>query len=134
MKIECKRVLMIDDEPDITYIVEFILNSAGFKVETINDPTEAIPLLGRQKYDLIILDLMMARLDGFTLLKKIREGDLFKERPILILSSRQLSPEETSMLESNDAQVMAKPFEPSRLIEKVREIMEERLCSTASSG
>jgi two-component system alkaline phosphatase synthesis response regulator PhoP len=120
---QAMRILLVDDEPDITFIVEFILNSGGFEVTRLNDSTKTIEELKSKKYSLIILDLMMPQQSGFTTLKLIREDDELKSQPVLILSTRQISVEETGFLKQHEAQIMAKPFEPQRLLEKVREIL-----------
>lgn len=125
MEGEIHRILLVDDEPDITFIVEFILTSGGFEVVRLNDSTLALDELKSKSYSLIILDLMMPKQSGFTTLKLIREDEALKELPVLILSTRQLSVEETDFLKNAEAQVMAKPFEPQRLLEKVREILSD---------
>ncbi|MFH1873889.1 MAG: response regulator [Pseudomonadota bacterium] len=121
----CKKILHIDDEPDITYVVEFVLSSNGFEVGILSDSTQAVSELLNNKYCLLILDLMMPKIDGFEVIKRIREEETLKQLPILILSSRQLSTEETNFLKQMNAQVISKPFEPHRLLEKVREIVAE---------
>jgi two-component system phosphate regulon response regulator PhoB len=125
MEGETKRVLLVDDEPDITFIVEFILTSGGFEVTRLNDSTLALDELHSKQYSMLILDLMMPKQSGFTTLKLIREDEALKGLPVLILSTRQLSVEETDFLKNAEAQVMAKPFEPQRLLEKVREILSD---------
>ncbi len=123
MEAGAKKVLVMDDEPDITYIIEFLLTNAGFEVTRLNDSMKAVDELTKKKYDLLILDLMMPKLDGFTLLKNIREHAGLKDQHVLILSSRQLTRDETTLLATLSAEVMAKPFEPHRLLEKVREVI-----------
>ncbi len=120
-----RKVLHIDDEPDITYVVEFVLSSNGFEVGILTDSTQAVSELLNNDYCLLILDLMMPKIDGFEVIKLIRQEEKLKQLPILILSSRQLSTEETEFLKQMNAQVISKPFEPHRLLEKVREIVTE---------
>lgn len=117
------KILLVDDEPDITYIVEFILTHGGFEVHKINDSTLALDELTGGGYALLVLDLMMPKKDGFTLLEEIRRVDELKGLPILILSSRLMDSRETKMLEDHSARIMAKPFDPPRLLDKVREIV-----------
>ncbi|MBT3182008.1 MAG: response regulator transcription factor [Deltaproteobacteria bacterium] len=125
MKEIAKKILLVDDEPDITYIVDFVLKNGGFDVKTINDSTTVLDEIKKSLYDLAILDLMMPNMDGFTLLEKIRKSNKPSTLPVLILSSRQLSNEEIDFLKNNGASIMAKPFEPQRLLDKVREIVTE---------
>jgi len=118
-----KRVLLVDDEADITYIVEFILAQSDIEVDYCNDSRQAVPKLLEKDYSLLILDLMMPHLSGFEVLQEVRKQEKLKGLPIMILSSRQLSPDETSLIDSMHANMMSKPFEPHRLLEKVREII-----------
>ncbi len=120
---ELKKILQVDDEPDITYIVEFVLTNGGFEVMRLNDSTLAVNELLANQYALLILDLMMPKMSGFDVLEALRKEDPLKELKVLILSSRQLTNDETEFLKEHGANVMSKPFEPSRLLEKVREIV-----------
>lgn len=123
MEKDLKKILLVDDEPDITFIVEFLLANANFKVTRLNDATLALGELKSGGYDLMILDLMMPKLSGFELLEIMKKDEAVKGQRVLILSSRQLSKEETTYLDSVGADVIAKPFEPHRLLEKVREML-----------
>lgn len=120
-----KKILHVDDEPDITFIIEFVLTSGGFDVVRLNDSSKAVDELVKNDFALLILDLMMPQMDGFTVLNNLRQQPKLKDLSVLILSSRQLSTEETELLKSNNAQMMGKPFEPHRLLEKVREMIAE---------
>jgi len=120
---EKKKILQVDDEPDITYIVEFVLTNGGFDVVRLNDSTQTIPELLANDYSLLILDLMMPKMSGFDILENLRKENRLAHLNVLILSSRQLSNGETEFLRDHRADMMSKPFEPFRLLEKVREIV-----------
>ena len=70
-----KRILLIDDEPDITFTIKDILEDNGFQVDSFNDPILALNYYKVSFYDLVILDIKMPRMDGFELYTKIREKD-----------------------------------------------------------
>ncbi len=70
-----KRILLIDDEQDLTYTLEKVLQDNGFKVDAFNDPTLALDNYKTNFYDLVILDIKMPKMDGFELYIKIREKD-----------------------------------------------------------
>ncbi|MFH1653656.1 MAG: response regulator [Pseudomonadota bacterium] len=122
---QSKKILHVDDEIDIIYIVEFVLSNGGFEVVRLDDSTLAIEELKKTDYSLLILDLMMPKLDGFALLEKLRREASLQKLPVMILSSRQLTKDETDFCKNMKAFVMSKPFEPHRLLEKVREILTE---------
>jgi len=70
-----KRILLIDDEPDITFTIKDILEGNEFQVDSFNDPIIALNYYKVSFYDLVILDIKMPRMDGFELYTKIREKD-----------------------------------------------------------
>jgi DNA-binding response OmpR family regulator len=70
-----KKILVIDDESDVTFTIKNILEDNGFKVDTFNDPILALNYYKVNFYDLVILDILMPKMDGFELYIKIREKD-----------------------------------------------------------
>ena len=70
-----KKILLIDDEPDLTYTIKKILEDNEFEVDTFNDPILALNNYKANLYDLIILDIKMPKMDGFELYIKMREKD-----------------------------------------------------------
>jgi DNA-binding response OmpR family regulator len=70
-----KRILLIDDEPDITFTIKDILEDNGFQVDSFNDPILALNSYKSNFYDLVILDIKMPKMDGFELYTKMREKD-----------------------------------------------------------
>jgi DNA-binding response OmpR family regulator len=70
-----KKILLVDDEPDITFTIKLILKEIGFQIDTFNDPITALKSYRTNFYDLVILDIKMQKMDGFQLYTKIREKD-----------------------------------------------------------
>jgi DNA-binding response OmpR family regulator len=70
-----KKILLVDDEPDITYTIKNLLEENGFKVDEFNDPILALNNYQVNFYDLVILDIKMPKMDGFEFYIKIREQD-----------------------------------------------------------
>jgi len=70
-----KRILLVDDEPDIIFTITKILEENGFKVDSFNDPLLALNYYKVNFYDLVILDIKLPKMDGFELYTKIREKD-----------------------------------------------------------
>ena len=75
VKTMTKKILLVDDEPDVTYTIKNILEDSGFKADSFNDPILALNNYKVNFYDLIILDIKMPKMDGFELYLKIREKD-----------------------------------------------------------
>ena len=70
-----KKILLVDDEPDVTYTIKKIVEDNGYKVDSFNDPILALNSYNVNFYDLVILDIKMPTMDGFELYLKIREKD-----------------------------------------------------------
>ena len=70
-----KRILVVDDEPDLTQVSTLALEYHGFKVDSFNDPQEALSKFKPGSYDLIILDIKMPKMDGFELYHEIKKKD-----------------------------------------------------------
>jgi len=75
VKTKTKKILLVDDEPDLTYTIKRILEDNGFKVDSFNDPILALKHYKVNFYALVILDIKMPKMDGFELYLKIREKD-----------------------------------------------------------
>jgi len=70
-----KKILLVDNEPDITYAIESVLEDNGFEVDSFNDPVLASSTYKQNHYDLVLLDIKMPKMDGFELYERIREKD-----------------------------------------------------------
>jgi len=75
VKTKAKKILLVDDEPDVTYTIKKIVEDNGFKADSFNDPILALNYYKVDFYDLVILDIKMPKMDGFQLYTKIREKD-----------------------------------------------------------
>lgn len=125
MKDKKIKILLVDDEPDIAYVMEFRLQNGGFDVTVMSDPHKVAPTLAEGNFDILMLDLMMPEMDGFEVLGQVRKNKKLAGIPVLILTARYLLAKETALLSKLKADVMAKPFEPHRLLEKVREMIKD---------
>jgi DNA-binding response OmpR family regulator len=75
VKTKTKKILLVDDEPDVTYTIKKIVEDNGFKADSFNDPILALNNYKVNFYDLVLLDIKMPTMDGFELYLKIREKD-----------------------------------------------------------
>ncbi len=114
-----KRILLVDDEPDILEFLTYNLKAQGYEVITALDGVEALQKL-IPKPDLIILDIMMPKMDGYEVCAKIRENDDYTDMPIVFLTARSSEKDEIKALELGAADFIAKPISPSKFIARVK--------------
>ncbi|HET6716872.1 MAG: response regulator [Nitrososphaeraceae archaeon] len=119
-----KRILAVDDEPDLTMICSLALQYHGFKVDTFNDSQEALSNFKPDYYDLVILDIKMPKMDGFELYDKIKKKD--DKVKICFLTASELYYEEFrkkeySALDKN--LFLKKPIDNDDLLKEVNKIM-----------
>ncbi len=112
--------MVIDDEPAIHRLLQTILEHEGFQVLGMERRQEARETVIRGKPDIIILDLMMPEVDGFEVLKILKEDEETRSIPVLILTVRCLKEDRERALELGADFYMTKPFQPSELVEVVR--------------
>ncbi len=113
------KILLVDDEPDIVEFLEYNLIQEGFEVIKAYDGIEALEKLS-EKPDLIILDVLMPKLDGYQTCKKIRENDQFKDTPVLFLTAKTSEVDEITGLNLGADDYVQKPISPKKLVARVK--------------
>lgn len=111
-----RRVLIAEDDPDISMIEEAYLESAGFEVKVIVDGAKVAALLEKEKYDLILLDLMLPGKSGYEVCREIRDK---VDVPILMVTARTESVDKIRGLGLGADDYIAKPFDPAELVARV---------------
>jgi len=121
-----KKILVVDDEPDILKVVRFRLKATGYDVITAENGQKALDLMEKQKPDLIFVDLRMPVLDGYGLCRRLKADDELKNIPIVLLSASSggTIAEKAEELKADD--YLVKPFEPEELLEKVKKFLGEK--------
>jgi DNA-binding response OmpR family regulator len=127
------KILVVDDDPDILDAVTMILESQGYAVVTARDGIEGLATLKAEHPDLMILDLMMPKMDGFAVCKELQDPrwSKFKDTPILILTSvreeasRRRYELETG-LELGVDDYLEKPMSPNVLLERVSTLIKKK--------
>ncbi len=118
---EKRQVLIVDDEPDIREIVELLLSSNGYEVFSASNGEKAIKILKENKnIDLIVLDIMMPKEDGISILKKIRE---FSTLPALFLTAKIQESDKKEAYENGGDDYLTKPFSQNELLMKVNSLI-----------
>ncbi len=114
------RIILIDDEHELTELAGSYLKLNGFQVETHNDPLEALASLGKGPCGAILVDLMMFPMDGLSVVRKLREMTVHVSTPVFVLSAKTLSDQERKDLLLLGVHLLKKPFHPRRLVEAIR--------------
>ena len=128
-----KKILLVDDDPDIRDVLTMILESRGYQTVSATDGIECLAALRAENPDLIMLDLLMPKMDGFAVLKELHEDkwSQYKSIPILILSSiregasrRRWELETALELDIDD--YIEKPIEPDTLLQRVETLLNQK--------
>lgn len=110
------RVLVVDDEPDLVRVLEFGLRASGYTVESASDGQEGLKKAREIKPDVILLDLMLPKLDGYKVCRLLKFDDRFKHIPIIILSARTQEGDQALALEMGANRFVTKPYDFSEIL------------------
>ncbi len=120
-----KRVLVVDDEPNIVLSLEFLMRRAGFEVEVARDGAEALEALAGTPPDLLLLDVMMPELDGFEVCERIRRQPAWQATKIVMLTARGRDVERQRGLALGADAYVTKPFSTRELVAQVKAMLGE---------
>jgi DNA-binding response OmpR family regulator len=125
-----KKILIVDDDPDQREMIRSSLKEAGFEISTATNGVEGLEKARSGSPDLIILDVMMPKMDGFAVCVTLREDDTTASIPILMLTGLCSYISQLTGLESGATDYLVKPFDPEQLVSKV----EVLLCQPSMSS
>jgi CheY-like chemotaxis protein len=117
------RILLVDDDPMITELVVDMLGMEGYDVDKATNGIEALQKLERQRYDLIITDLHMPKLDGSGFYRELAQRKLHSLKRIIFLTGTTGVSDEHRFVQESGVPVLLKPFNVSELIELVRRLL-----------
>ncbi|MEO0073294.1 MAG: response regulator [candidate division WOR-3 bacterium] len=118
-----ERILVVDDEPDILLVVTARLENAGYQVQSATSGMEALSLVRSSPPDLILLDVMLPGIDGFSVCAMLKRDQRFSHIPILMLTARsQVGDRQTGMAVGADA-YLSKPFRAEELLAEVKRLL-----------
>ena len=118
-----RLVYCVEDEAGIRELITLSLSTADFKVKGFDDATSFYAELENKLPDLILLDLMLPKIDGMTILKKLKENDEYKRIPVIILTAKSLELDKVKGLESGADDFITKPFGVLELIARVKAVL-----------
>jgi DNA-binding NarL/FixJ family response regulator len=120
-----KRLLLIDDDPNLILLVRDYLEFRGYEVLTADNGKEALDLLAQNLPDMIVCDIMMPEMDGYALIENIRKNPRTSWIPVLFLSARGQSQDRIKGLNLGADVYMVKPFEPEELVAQVESSLKQ---------
>ena len=118
-----KKILVVDDEMYIVNILDFTLGSEGFRVISAANGEEALRKALEIDPDLIVLDVMMPKIDGFEVCRALKAKEETKHIPVILLTAKDRDSDREKGKEVGADLYMTKPFSPTRLLEEVRAIL-----------
>jgi DNA-binding response OmpR family regulator len=115
-----KKILIVDDEVDLVETVRFPLEMEGFNVLVSYNGEDALNQARKEKPDLILLDLMLPKLDGYKVCRLLKFDERYKNIPILMLTAKTQEKDKALGMETGANDYITKPFDLDKLVEKVK--------------
>jgi two-component system phosphate regulon response regulator PhoB len=127
------RILVVDDEPDITALVAYHLAKTGYRVSTAANGPDALKAAREERPDIVILDVMLPGVSGYDVLAELRRREETKEVGVILLTARREEPDRIRGLSLGADDYLTKPFSPAELALRVSALL-RRLAAPAVSG
>ena len=128
------RVLVVDDESDVTELLQYRLEQEGYRVATLNDPLGFVVKVREFEPDLMLLDIMMPELSGIQLCRIVRADPSMKDIPVIFLSARGEVEDRIKGLEAGAEDYVSKPFNISELILRISKMLKRSGAPSQPSG
>ncbi|MBW1913827.1 MAG: response regulator [Deltaproteobacteria bacterium] len=127
-----KRILVVDDEPDVRNFLAACIEDAGFQVETAVDGTDAYEKIGKNKPDLMTLDMVMPRTSGIQLIRKLRKEEKYADLPVIVITAHAHDEFGSEDLKGFNAftsglkprYMLEKPITPKKLVDAIGTILD----------
>lgn len=118
-----KRLLLVDDEPDLVEMVRFRLEANGYEVLTAADGQAAFDTARKEKPDLIILDVMLPKMDGYKVCSLLKKDTRYANIPIMMFTAKATENDAKLGSDVKADAYLTKPFEPKALLDKIKELV-----------
>lgn len=119
------RILIVDDEPDLRSVLRFGLEAERFEVIEASDGEAGLQAACEQLPDLIVLDLMLPRMDGYKVCRALKFDDRYRHIPVIILSARSGETDRRLAIELGADAFVTKPYDMKDLVSRVREQLQQ---------
>src|SRR5690606_21308113 len=128
------RILVVDDEPDITALVAYHLARAGYRVSTASNGTEALKAARSERPDVVVLDLMLPGTSGYDVLQELRRMEETRDVGVILLTSRREEVDRIRGLSLGADDYLTKPFSPAELALRVAAILRRLSAAPIAAG
>jgi DNA-binding response OmpR family regulator len=118
------RILIVEDDPRIAYLVGYLLQREGYETETAADGKTAVERVEQgPPPSLVLLDIMLPYVDGFQILERLRASESWKDVPVVLLSAKNQERDVVRALELGASDYVQKPFQPRELVARVQRLL-----------
>ena len=124
--VEKPRVLIVEDEPNIVLSLEILLHRAGYETLSAGDGDEALGLIRRTRPDVVLLDIMLPKRNGYDVCREVKSDPALSAIPVIMLTAKGQEVEILKGLELGASAYIAKPFGNAEVLEAVRAALESR--------
>jgi DNA-binding response OmpR family regulator len=121
-----KKILVVDDEPDVASLLTLMLKSQGYAVITAGDGQEALEKARGEAPDLILLDVMLPRMDGYKVARMLKFDENYSKIPIIMLTAKIQERDKQTGLEMGANDYLTKPFDTAALLEKIKTFLDKK--------
>lgn len=121
---EKKKILVVDDEPYVVRSLMFVLKKEGYKTIGAYNGEEALQKAVEERPDLIFLDIMMPKMNGYEVCQKLKENEETKNIYVIILTAKGQKEDKMKGVEVGANEYITKPFSPSKVVQRMKEIFE----------
>ncbi len=124
---QTRRVMVVDDEPFILRSLVYVLKKEGYDVTSAEDGNDALAMIRQSKPEILFLDVMMPKMDGFELCRIIKSDPDLREIYVILLTAKGQAKDRECATQAGADEYITKPFRPSLVIEKVRSLLASKV-------
>jgi CheY-like chemotaxis protein len=117
------KILVVDDEPIVHRLMQHYLERAGYEMLAASNGREALVLATREDPQLIVMDVMMAEMDGLTALRALKKADSTKAIPVIMITANSHYATQQESAAAGAAVFLTKPFSPKQLLDEIRRLV-----------
>ena len=128
------KILVVDDEIYIVHILDFSLGMEGYEVITALDGEQALERMKTERPDLVVLDIMMPKLDGYEVCRAVKSNPATKNVPVILLSAKGRNVDQKMGFDVGADDYITKPFSPRKLVERINKLLGQAISERPASS